>query len=122
MPSAADTVERFAEAYRANERARLAREVERAREVVARLPMLAEALRSDFGVGLLGYFGSLRSERLGDFSDVDLYVDRVRRGGYFAAVDRACSILGLSVDLIELDKASDSLRATITADGVVVDG
>ncbi|MGH7856119.1 MAG: hypothetical protein ACREQY_02230 [Candidatus Binatia bacterium] len=61
----------------------------------------------------------MRSGRLKDTSDVDLYV---RDGDYFGAVDRACMALGAPVDLVELEAAPDSLRRTIEAEGVLVDG
>jgi predicted nucleotidyltransferase len=122
MSASADVVERFAAAYRAARDARLTRETRRAREILSKLPALAAELRRDFGISRLGYFGSLRSGRLGDESDVDLYVDRVRRGGYFSAVDRASTVLGVQVDLVEVETASGSLRATIVAEGVSVDG
>jgi predicted nucleotidyltransferase len=116
------TIERFAAVYRQARQARVATEVHRAREVLAKLPALATALRTDFGATRVGYFGSLRSGRLAEDSDVDLYVDRVRPGGYFAAVDRACHALGIAVDLIEFDRASQPLRATIDAEGVPLHG
>jgi predicted nucleotidyltransferase len=121
MSSPVDLVERFAASYRAARQARLAREAGRAREVLAKLPALAGELRREFGIGRLGYFGSLRSGRLGDASDVDLFVDRVREGDYFAAVDRACMALGVPVDLVELETAESTLRAAIEAEGVPID-
>jgi predicted nucleotidyltransferase len=70
----------------------------------------------------VGYFGSLRRRSLAADSDVDLYVDRIRRGRYFVAVDRAWRALGLPVDLVELDRASDSLRRAIATEGVPIHG
>jgi predicted nucleotidyltransferase len=101
---------------------RIAAERERARRVLARLPALATLLREEFGVLRIGYFGSLRRRRLAEDSDVDLYVDRVRRGRYFVALDRAWRALEVPVDLVELESAPDSLRKAIAAEGVSIDG
>jgi predicted nucleotidyltransferase len=115
-------IEGFAQAYRAAHRTRIAAERERARRVLARLPALATLLREEFGVLRIGYFGSLRRRRLAEDSDVDLYVDRVRRGRYFVALDRAWRALEVPVDLVELESAPDSLRKAIAAEGVSIDG
>jgi predicted nucleotidyltransferase len=115
-------IEGFAQACRAAQRMRVAAERDRAQRVLAKLPALAALLRNEFGVRQVGYFGSLRRGRLAGDSDVDLYVDRVRQGRYFVAVDRAWRALELPVDLVELESAPASLRDAIAAEGVPIDG
>lgn len=115
-------IESIAQACRAAQRTRIEAERDRAQSILAKLPALAKLLRHEFGAREVGYFGSLRRGRLAEDSDVDLYVDRIRRGRYIVAVDRAWRALELPVDLIELESASASIRDTIAADGVPVDG
>ncbi|MGM0578242.1 MAG: nucleotidyltransferase family protein [Myxococcota bacterium] len=116
------TIKRYARIYR--EEARRDEEARRrvAREVLDRSAAVATMLREDFGAERVGYFGSLVTGRLEETSDVDLYVDRIRRGGYFRAIDRATDALGRHVDLVELERAPESLREVIARDGVDVDG
>jgi len=116
-----ETVERYAAIYRRREQERRAREEEAARTVLGRLPEAARALRDEFGARVVGYFGSLRRGRLHERSDVDLFVDRIRRGEYFRAIDRLCTLLARPVDLVELEAAPPSLRERIATDGVVID-
>jgi predicted nucleotidyltransferase len=122
MAPSRTTALRFAAAYRQEAAKRQEVEAARARRVLERLPALARRLREEHGAGVVGYFGSLVTGRLHERSDVDLYVDRVRRGGYFQAVDLCWTALELPVDLVELDKAPASLAARIAEDGVVIDG
>ena len=117
-----ETVGRFARAYHQRDEQRARAEAELARDVLARLPALARELRDEYGARRVGYFGSLLTGRLHPTSDVDLYVDRIRRGGYLVAVDRLVTALGCPVDLVELDRAPPSLLDRIARDGVDLHG
>jgi len=110
----------YAEAWRA----RCARNelAARARADAARrlLPEAARILRDDFGADRVGVFGSLLGGRLAPESDVDLFVDAVRRGRYWQALAQLTELFGRDVDLVELERAPPSLRATIDAEGIDV--
>lgn len=118
MKHSVETVRRYARLYRERVEAAGRDRRESAARVLSRLTPLAEMLRRDFGAQRVGYFGSLRRGVLHETSDVDLYVDRLVRGRYFDAVNQLCTALGRSVDLVELETASPSLRATIEEEGV----
>ena len=122
MKVSLETVRRYAGVYR--QQAAAAEHDRRAcaARVLARLPALAQMLRRDFGAHRVGYFGSLRSGVLHGTSDVDLYVDRLPRGQYFDAVSRLWTALERPVDLVELERASPSLRAAIEEEGIDLDG
>lgn len=102
-------------------RARVARaEVERQERTTAARALLPEAarlLRADYGATRVGAFGSIVTSVLAPDSDIDLYVDAIRRGRYWHAVARLTELFGRPVDLIELEGASPSLLATIAEDG-----
>ena len=112
-----ETVRRYTAIYRAREAARKAADASRAADLLARLPAIASVLQAEFGAHRVGFFGSLARGGFSDGSDLDLYVDLVRVGGYFHALDRVCRMAGLSVDLVEYESAPASLRATIDRDG-----
>ena len=116
------TVARYARIYRDRQRRLADARREAARQALDRLPAVAAMLRARFGAHHVGYFGSLTTGSLYESSDVDLYVDRIRRGRYFNAVDQAIIALGRPVDLIELERAPASLQAAIARDGVTLDG
>lgn len=97
-------------------------EAARARTDAARalLPEAAGLLRKVFGAVRVGAFGSLVTSQLAADSDIDIYVDRLARGRYWQAVARLAQLFGRPVDLIELDEAPPSIRATIEMDGLDV--
>ncbi len=113
----AGSARRYAADYRRRLAAERQDEERRAADVRARLESLAELLSRDFGARRVGVFGSLGAGRLRADSDVDVYVDRIRRGGYFEALDRATELIGRPVDLIELSKAPRSLIDRIEEEG-----
>ena len=113
-----EEISRYAAAYRARSVALRAAEQARAREIRERLPNVAAMLRRDFGVSRVGYFGSLAGGHFAEGSDVDVYVDRIRSGSYFDALDRVAEMLDLPVDLVEIELAPESIRETIAESGV----
>ena len=116
-------IEEYAAIYRAREVARRQAMADRAEHLRALLPEAARVLREEFGATRVGVFGSLATptRRFGEGSDVDVYVDSLRRGRYFEAVDRLTLLFGADVDLVELARAPEGLRAHIDAEGVDVD-
>jgi predicted nucleotidyltransferase len=116
-------VSSWAAVFAAREQRRRDEERARAREVLRRLPALADALRRDFGAERVGYFGSLATAgRLRDDSDVDLWVDAIRTGRWIEAVDRVATALERQVDLVETERAPESLRECIRREGVELGG
>jgi len=86
--------------------------------LTAALRQAADVLRRDFGAARIVLFGSLaRGERYPG-SDIDIAVEGLT-GDYWQAwrvVEEA--VPGCSVDLVELESASPSLRAAIAREGV----
>jgi len=111
----------YVTAWKEDAQARRAAERLRAAEIRSLLPRVAAVLRDEFGARRVGYFGSLAGGRFRPDSDVDLFVDRIRRGAWIAAVDRTSELLGRAVDLVECEKAPAALLATLRRDGVLVD-
>jgi hypothetical protein len=50
-----------------------------------------------------------------------VWVDRIRTGRFFDAVDRLVQSVGREVDLVELERAPKSLREAIERTGVEID-
>jgi len=92
-----------------DERSRLARRAveDAARELLAR-----------FGATRVVLFGSLAREALHERSDVDVAVWGLAASDEGAAADLVAEHVGLPVDLVRMEVASDSLEARIEADGV----
>ncbi len=88
--------------------------------LMAQIRKLAEELKSRFGVRRVVLFGSLAHEAwsISD-SDVDLAVEGLSEDAYWDAWRLAEEMISdHSVDLIELEKASPSLREAIERYGV----
>jgi predicted nucleotidyltransferase len=92
---------------------------ERAR-LVARVREAAEALRSRFGVRRVVLFGSLAHEVwFVPDSDVDLAVEGLKAADYWRAWRLVEEMIGdRPVDLIEIERAGESLRRCIERYGV----
>ena len=114
-------VQRLAEAWRRRfqeEEARLFEQAARARE---RAGVAARALADEFGASGVWLFGSLAWGPLHAGSDVDLAVRGVPADRHFAALARACEIVGGPVDLVPLETCAESLRRRVLAHGVRLD-
>lgn len=88
--------------------------------LMVQIRKLAEELKSRFGVHRVVLFGSLAHEAwsISD-SDVDLAVEGLSEDAYWDAWRLAEAMISdRSVDLIELEKASPSLREAIDRYGV----
>ncbi len=79
----------------------------------------AEILKTDFAAHKVWLFGSgLRRELIHLESDVDLAVEGLAEASYLRAVSRLLDLnANLSVDLVMLDDASESLRDRIIREG-----
>ncbi len=96
------------------------REHREKQHLMAQIRKLAEELKSRFGVRRVVLFGSLAHEAwsIAD-SDVDLAVEGLSEDAYWDAWRLAEEMISdRSVDLIELEKASPSLREAIERYGV----
>jgi predicted nucleotidyltransferase len=120
MPSR-EIIEEYARIYRDREAARRGAIARRAAAIRRKLPEAAALLRERYGVRRVGVFGSLATGAFGEASDVDLYVDAVRKGAYFRAVAELTALLDADVDLVELEGAPESLAAHIMEEGQDVD-
>ena len=79
----------------------------------------AEILKADFNTHKVWLFGSgLSRELIHLESDVDLAVEGLAEASYFRAVSRFIDLNAkVSVDLVMLDDASESLRDRIICEG-----
>ncbi|GMV38699.1 MAG: hypothetical protein AMXMBFR64_04150 [Myxococcales bacterium] len=111
----------YLENLRRMDRELRAAEVRRAEEARTRLPGVVEVLVA-LGARRVILFGSLRTGRLHDRSDIDVAVDGVPADRYWEALWRCAEVAGRHVDLVLLSEASDSLRERIAEDGEVLHG
>ncbi|MDP6776146.1 MAG: nucleotidyltransferase domain-containing protein [Candidatus Latescibacteria bacterium] len=90
--------------------------------LLKRVRQAAAVLKSRFGARRVILFGSLaHRERFHEDSDVDLAVEGLRGEAYLTAwgvVEDA--IRDRSVDLVEVETATDSLRSSIQRSGIVL--
>ena len=100
-------------------RGRVAREARanRAQTIRRRLADAVRVLSDEHCVESVWVFGSLVGGELYERSDVDIAVEGLDPEQYWRALDRIIAILGVPVDLVPLEEASDSLRARIFAEG-----
>lgn len=89
----------------------------RAASLIARLPGVVAALRTQFGVTEVWLFGSLARGDFGASSDVDLAVRGLDPDRYWRALGVACQMLGCEVDLVPLEGAPSSLVDTLRVEG-----
>ena len=82
------------------------------------LPSLAADLRASVGLRDFVLFGSFARGDVHDESDVDLAVSGVPAPQFLRVLGRCSAALSYDVHLIELERASDSLRARIAAEGI----
>jgi predicted nucleotidyltransferase len=94
----------------------------RARAVRSRLPELVQRLAAEFGIGRVVLFGSLLTSELYEDSDVDLAVAGLAASAYWRALDVACTVLGVPVDLVPLEEASSALAERVAREGEVLLG
>jgi len=94
----------------------------RAAAVRARLPHVCEVLLAEFGVRRIVVFGSLVAGDFDERSDLDLAVSGLAPDDYWRALDRACTLAGVQVDLVCIETAPASLRHVIETEGEVIHG
>ena len=107
-------------------RKRIAEEKQRlqsqANEMRTRAQKAAKALIEEFGVKEVWLFGSLAKEPRHEGFDVDLAVSGLPPGRHFAALARACEIVGRPVDLVALETAPPAMVRSIRQRGVRIHG
>lgn len=101
--------------------ARLEREAAAA-DARSRLDSVVRALVDDFGASRVVLFGSLLTGELEPRSDVDLAVEGIAPAAIFRAAVTAESILGRTVDLVDLREAPPSLVRRLDLEGEVLHG
>lgn len=120
MPLSDEELERYRETLR--QRDREAREWQEKAHRRARQDArhAAALLKSEFGASRVFLFGSVaQEEHLSPHSDIDLAVEGLPPENYYEAVARVQSVTsGPSVDLVRLDRCSDSLRRKIKDTGI----
>lgn len=79
-------------------------------------------LAAEFGATEVWLYGSLVWGRPHVRSDVDLAVRGVPRDRHYAALARACEIIGAPVDLVDLGSCPPSLAARIVSQGTKLHG
>ena len=73
------------------------------------------------GAAKVWLFGSLAKGRRQDWrSDIDLALDGLAPGNYLSAFGELISRLPLDVDLIEMETASEPLRAQVLSSGILL--
>lgn len=98
----------------------LPEEERRAAIMRARLPGVVEVLVRDFGIRRIVLFGSLARGVARAGSDIDLAVEGLASGSYFAALVRAEQAAETGVDLVPLEEATESLRRLVETHGEVL--
>jgi predicted nucleotidyltransferase len=91
-------------------------------EIVARVVVAAQRIKSELGATRVVLFGSaVHGDWYGAHSDIDLAVEGLSGGGYWSAwriVEDAFP--DRRVDVVELESAFGSLRETIERDGITL--
>lgn len=83
----------------------------------ARLPAIAELLRSHYGVTSIRLFGSLARGDAHACSDMDIAVEGLDASRYFEALADVMTLAQCPADLVRLEEAGESLRQRIAAEG-----
>ncbi len=97
---------------------RRARTDARAKVLRERLPAAKALLTERYGARRVILFGSLARGTLSERSDVDLAVEGLHPSAYFTAIADLTGLLDTPVDLVELETASDSMRARLDLEGI----
>lgn len=90
---------------------------EHRRRIIEKLPEAKQILCDRFCAKQVFLFGSLLGESATEYSDVDFAVRELRSSDYFEALTELSKLLDCSVDLVELETASERLKARILAEG-----
>lgn len=112
------TIEEMAEHLRRLEAERRERAGARAQTIRSRLPAAKKLLTEKYGARRVVLFGSFARGTTTERSDVDLAVESLLPEGYFTAIADLTGLLDTPVDLVEIEKAPQSLRTRIEHEGV----
>lgn len=81
----------------------------------------AQLLKSRFGASRVWLFGSMLDvKRVHSRSDIDLAVEGLKNAEYLKAVTQLMDLSDFSVDLVQLEYASPSLRTKIAQQGIAL--
>lgn len=92
----------------------------RARKLREALPSVVQMLVEEFDVRRVVLFGSIVRGVVDERSDVDLAVEGLDPGSYFAALSRAEEVAGATVDLVPIEEVPSSLLTIIESSGEVL--
>jgi uncharacterized protein len=93
-----------------------------ARDIRARIPLVADLLSREFGVRKVVLFGSLARGDARPHSDIDLAVEGLSPSQTFRAMARAAEVAGRHVDLVPIEGARPEVLAIIEREGEVLLG
>lgn len=113
--------ERFRRAWHARWEAERSRDAARGARARAVSSDLAQLLRRDYRVRRVVLFGSLARGEFRRDSDIDLAVEGLSDGDFFAAgaaLERIAR--DIDVDLVQLERAPPALAREIERDGIVL--
>lgn len=112
------TIEQTVAWLQRRRRERDARAMARAGRIRAQLPAAKTLLQQRYGADRVVLFGSFARGDVSEHSDVDLAVEGLDGAGCFTAIADSTGLLDTPVDLIEIERASESLRARIAHEGI----
>lgn len=90
----------------------------RAQAIRARLPAAKQVLMERYGAKRVVLFGSFARGDVSERSDVDLAVEGIDPIGYFTALADLMGLLDSPVDLVEIERAPQSLLARLEVEGI----
>lgn len=97
---------------------REARAAKRAAAIRARLSAAKELLQQRYGARRVVLFGSFARGDVTEHSDVDLAVEGLTTVEYFTAIADLTGLLDAPVDLVEIERAPESMQARLRLEGV----
>lgn len=109
--------ERYVDYWRRRQAAQQARNQQLAREARADLKQIVDALVCQFGAKRIILFGSLVRGHFAPGSDLDLAVEGIARGDYFAALAAINRLTRLWVDLKPLEDLEPHFRQRVLMTG-----
>lgn len=114
------TVVDMARSWQRRLQARQAKADERAHRLRSLLPRARDLLVDVHGARAVRLFGSMAVGGFTEHSDVDLAVEGLDEGRYFAALADLMALFGGPVDLVRVESAAGSLKDRIDAEGLPV--
>jgi len=97
---------------------REARAGARAAVIRSHLPAAKALLQQKYGARRVVLFGSFARDEVTEYSDVDLAVEGLAGTCYFTAIADLVGLFGAPVDLVEIERASESMGARLSLEGI----